>query len=103
MNARAIMIAKIATGEIDDAPDPAAKALSKKGGPKAARVEELAGDSVYPATGNAGGSARFPAAVVPPGGFTLAAGVTTPPRALEATDHGLTIPPRRSGIYAAHG
>jgi hypothetical protein len=56
MNARAIMIAKIATGEIDDAPDPAAKALSKKGGPKAARVEELAGDSVYPATGNAGGS-----------------------------------------------
>jgi hypothetical protein len=37
VNARAVMIAKIATGEIDDAPeddgkDPAAKALGKKGG-----------------------------------------------------------------------
>jgi hypothetical protein len=37
VNARAIMIAKIATGEVDDTPeddgkDPAAKALGKKGG-----------------------------------------------------------------------
>lgn len=37
VNARAVLIAKIATGEIDDAPqddgkDPAAKALGKKGG-----------------------------------------------------------------------
>ena len=37
MNARAVMIARIATGEVDDAPrddgkDPAAKALGKKGG-----------------------------------------------------------------------
>jgi hypothetical protein len=37
VNARAVMIARIATGEVDDAPendgkDPAAKALGKKGG-----------------------------------------------------------------------
>ena len=37
VNARAVMIARIATGEIDDSPpddgkDPAAKALGKKGG-----------------------------------------------------------------------
>jgi hypothetical protein len=44
VNARAVMIAKIATGEIDDAPqddgkDPAAKALGKKGG--AARAAKM--------------------------------------------------------------
>jgi hypothetical protein len=37
VNARAVLIAKIATGEVDDAPeddgkDPAAKALGRKGG-----------------------------------------------------------------------
>ena len=37
VNVRAVMIARIATGEVDDAPpddgkDPAAKALGKKGG-----------------------------------------------------------------------
>ena len=44
VNARAVMIARIATGEIDDAPpddgkDPAAKALGKKGG--AARAKSM--------------------------------------------------------------
>jgi hypothetical protein len=44
VNARAVMIARIATGEIDDAPpddgkDPAAKALGKKGG--AARAARM--------------------------------------------------------------
>jgi hypothetical protein len=44
VNARAVMIAKIATGEIDDAPeddgkDPSAKALGKKGG--AARAKSM--------------------------------------------------------------
>jgi hypothetical protein len=44
VNARAVMIAKIATGEVDDAPpddgkDPAAKALGKKGG--AARAAKM--------------------------------------------------------------
>jgi hypothetical protein len=44
VNARAVMIARIATGEIDDAPpddgkDPAAKALGKKGG--AARAKAM--------------------------------------------------------------
>ena len=42
VNSRAVMIAKIATGEIDDAEpddgkDPAAKALGKKGGAARAR------------------------------------------------------------------
>jgi hypothetical protein len=44
VNARAVMIARIATGELDDAPeddgkDPAAKALGKKGG--AARAAKM--------------------------------------------------------------
>jgi hypothetical protein len=44
VNARAVMIARIATGEIDDSPaddgkDPAAKALGKKGG--AARAKSM--------------------------------------------------------------
>jgi hypothetical protein len=44
VNARAVMIARIATGEIDDAPpddgkDPAAKALGKKG--RAARAKSM--------------------------------------------------------------
>jgi hypothetical protein len=44
VNARAVMIARIATGEADDAPeddgkDPAAKALGKKGG--AARAAKM--------------------------------------------------------------
>jgi hypothetical protein len=44
VNTRAVMIARIATGEIDDTPkddgkDPAAKALGKKGG--AARAKSL--------------------------------------------------------------
>jgi len=44
VNARAVMVAKIATGEIDDSPaddgkDPAAKALGKKGG--TARAESM--------------------------------------------------------------
>jgi hypothetical protein len=44
VNARAVLIAKIATGEIDDAPtddgkDPAAKALGRKGG--AARAAKM--------------------------------------------------------------
>lgn len=44
VNARAVMIARIATGEIDDTPpddgkDPAAKALGKKGG--AARAKSM--------------------------------------------------------------
>ncbi len=44
VNARAVTIARIATGEIDDAPpddgkDPAAKALGKKGG--AARAKSM--------------------------------------------------------------
>jgi hypothetical protein len=44
VNARAVLIAKIATGEIDDVPeddgkDPAAKALGKKGG--AARAAKM--------------------------------------------------------------
>lgn len=44
VNARAVMIARIATGEIDDLPpddgkDPAAKALGKKGG--AARAKSM--------------------------------------------------------------
>ena len=44
VNARAVMIARIATGEIDDAPpddgkDPAAKALGRKSG--AARAESM--------------------------------------------------------------
>jgi hypothetical protein len=44
VNARAVMIARIATGEADDAPvedgkDPAAKALGKKGG--AARAANM--------------------------------------------------------------
>jgi hypothetical protein len=44
VNARAVMIARIATGEIDEVPpddgkDPAAKALGKKGG--AARAKNL--------------------------------------------------------------
>jgi hypothetical protein len=44
VNARAVLIAKIATGEVDDAPeddgkDPAAKALGKKGG--AARAAKM--------------------------------------------------------------
>jgi hypothetical protein len=44
VNARAVLIAKIATGEMDDVPaddgkDPAAKALGKKGG--AARAAKM--------------------------------------------------------------
>jgi hypothetical protein len=44
VNARAVMIARIATGEVDDAPehdgkDPATKALGKKGG--AARAKSM--------------------------------------------------------------
>jgi hypothetical protein len=44
VNSRAVMIAKIATGEVDDAPDddgkdPSAKALGKKGG--AARASKM--------------------------------------------------------------
>ena len=44
VNVRAVMIARIATGEIDDVPeddgkDPAAKALGKKGG--AARAKSM--------------------------------------------------------------
>ena len=47
MNARAVMVARIATGEVDDAPpddgkDPAAKALGKKGG--AARARSISPD-----------------------------------------------------------
>jgi hypothetical protein len=43
VNARAVMIAKIATGEVDDPPpddgkDPAAKALGKKGGEARAKA-----------------------------------------------------------------
>jgi hypothetical protein len=45
VNARAVLIAKIATGEVDDAPeddgkDPAARALGKKGG--TARAAKIA-------------------------------------------------------------
>jgi hypothetical protein len=47
VNARAVMIARIATGEIDDAvpddgKDPAAKALGKKGG--AARAKSMSAE-----------------------------------------------------------
>jgi hypothetical protein len=64
---------------------------TKKGGPKAARVEELAGDSVYPATGNAGGSARFPAAVA-----GICRGIQRTARALARASYSTSVPLRVS-------